>query len=448
MINRFLYAIFFLALCSTGLLSQTLQWRLLPASPGMTGSNRNEDISFINENTGWVVGYSGRVFRTTNGGLQFTQVYNFIEGNELRSTGFFDVNTGIIGTLFPDSTKILYRTTNGGMNWSAVNNISGRRPEGICGISVVTENIAYACGRYYGSGRIIKTSDQGISWKVVFNDSSLARTLIDCYFWSPDSGIAVGGYNTSMFTNGNAVVLRTTDGGLSWQRVHKTTRTGEWCWKISFISRSTGFISIEREAGFAYILKTTNNGLNWSDIPFREYDEEGIGFVNENTGWVGGWSGPTYQTTNGGANWQLAGWGTNMNRFRFLSDTLAYAVGDRVYKYSRGPVGINLVSNEIPNSIKLFQNYPNPFNPATRIKFDLSTDSDNGEQQVKLIVYDVTGKNVEELINEKLLPGSYEVNFIGNSYPSGIYFYKLIVNGYDSNEKNIFINTKRMILLK
>ncbi len=68
------------------------------------------------------------------------------------------------------------------------------------------ENIAYACGRYFGTGRIIKTTDKGVSWELVFNDSSLAKTLIDCYFWTADSGIAVGGYNTSSYEFGNAAV--------------------------------------------------------------------------------------------------------------------------------------------------------------------------------------------------------------------------------------------------
>ena len=271
------------------------------------------------------------------------------------------------------------------------------------------------------------------------------RTLIDCYFWSPDSGIAVGGSLPNLM--GSAVVVRTTNGGNSWQRVHKTTRTSEWCWKISFVSRDVGFVSVEREGGFAYILKTTNNGVNWIDIPFMVYDEEGIGFLNENTGWVGGWTGPTYQTTNGGTSWQLAGWGTNLNRFRFLSDTLAYAVGDRVYKYARGPVGINLTSTEIPSSFSLYQNYPNPFNPITKIKFNLTSDVKRQSSKVKIIIYNVLGREIQNLVNENLSPGSYEVEFNSGDLSSGIYFYKLWVSTR-SGEAEKFSDVKRMIVLK
>ena len=61
-------------------------------------------------------------------------------------------------------------------------------------------------------------------------------------------------------------------------------------------------------------------------------------------GWGEVYSGPTYETTNGGANWHLAGWGINMNRVRFISDTLAYAVGITVYKYTAEPIGIQQIS--------------------------------------------------------------------------------------------------------
>lgn len=422
--------LFLIIISAVNVFSQTFQWRLLTGSPGTTGSNRFEDIYFINENTGWIVDFGGATYKTTNAGVSWS-LYDNIFFN--RSVGYFDAQTGLVGTL--DSAECLFRTTNGGVNYTLITNLPSPKPKGICGISIVNENIAYGCGTYYDFAKIIKTTNKGADWSIVFSDTSLARTLIDCYFWTQDSGIAVGGYNTSIFDNGNAVILKTTNGGTTWQRVCKTTRTGEWCWKISFISRDIGYVSIERQSGFAYILKTTNNGNSWTEIPFRNYDEEGIGFVNENTGWIGGWTGPTYQTTNGGANWSLAGWGTNVNRFRFLSDTLAYAVGDRVYKYSRGPAGVQNISDNIPDKFYLSQNFPNPFNPVTHLEFGVSI-----PEFVTLKVYDALGKQTALLVNEMLSPGSYEVEFNGADLPSGVYFYKL--------ETENFIETRRMILLK
>lgn len=426
-----LFIIFMLILVSTNIEAQSPQWRLLTNSPGISGSGRFEDMYFINENTGWIISFGGQSYKTINGGANWTVQNSII--NLSRSIGFFDQNTGILGTL---SANVLYRSTNGGLSYAVIQNLPPPAPTGICGISIVNESIAYACGAYYGPGIILKTIDKGATWTNVFSDSSLARSLVDCYFWTPDSGIAVGGYNASTgFANGNAVVIKTTNGGASWQRVYKTSRTREWCWKISFISRDIGFVSIERESGFSYILKTTNNGNNWSEIPFREYDQEGIGFINESTGWIGGWTGPTYMTTNGGTNWQPAGWGTYLNRFRFISDTLAYAVGDRVYKYSVGTVGITNSTSEVPNNFTLHQNFPNPFNPSTLITFEVSRPG-----LYELSVFDALGSKVSELMNNELNPGSYNVMFEGSSMPSGVYFYRL------SNGLNSF--SRKMLMVK
>ncbi|MEO8446191.1 MAG: T9SS type A sorting domain-containing protein [bacterium] len=84
------------------------------------------------------------------------------------------------------------------------------------------------------------------------------------------------------------------------------------------------------------------------------------------------------------------------------------------------PVGIN---NPVTTNtgFKLYENYPNPFNPTTTINFDLSK-----KAMTKLIVYDVTGKEISTLINEQKEAGSHSIKFDGNNLPSGIYFYKLI----------------------
>jgi hypothetical protein len=96
---------------------------------------------------------------------------------------------------------------------------------------------------------------------------------------------------------------------------------------------------------------------------------------------------------------------------------------------------------QIPNSFKLFQNYPNPFNPVTKIKFDIPVDSRiRGNDRVVLKVYDILGKEIETLVNEKLNPGTYELTFNASQFPSGVYFYRLQAGDYNE--------TKRMILLK
>ena len=96
--------------------------------------------------------------------------------------------------------------------------------------------------------------------------------------------------------------------------------------------------------------------------------------------------------------------------------------------------------NNTANEYKLNQNYPNPFNPNTKINFQIKESG-----AVTLRVYDILGKEIVTLVNEKLNPGEYEVsfsvdNFSKNKLPSGIYIYKL--------ETNKFSDVKKMMLIK
>jgi len=100
----------------------------------------------------------------------------------------------------------------------------------------------------------------------------------------------------------------------------------------------------------------------------------------------------------------------------------------------------------IPDHPELFQNYPNPFNPSTVIKYSIPRiDVGTGHaQSVRLIVYDILGREVATLVNKQQKPGYYEVNFDASSaaggLTSGVYFYKILVGD--------FVNTKKMLLLR
>jgi len=109
--------------------------------------------------------------------------------------------------------------------------------------------------------------------------------------------------------------------------------------------------------------------------------------------------------------------------------------------------GIDKISNEIPNSFALYQNYPNPFNPTTKIKFSIP-EVRGQKLEVRLVVYDILGNEVTTLVNEKLQPGTYEMEFNGSNYSSGIYFYKIEITDPESNSGLYFSETKKLILLK
>ena len=103
------------------------------------------------------------------------------------------------------------------------------------------------------------------------------------------------------------------------------------------------------------------------------------------------------------------------------------------YGCSGSIVGIH--NTQTPVQYKLSQNYPNPFNPSTSIRFEIPKSG-----FVKLAVYDILGKEVATLVNDKREAGSYYVDFNASGLSSGVYFYKLITND--------FTDIKKMMLLK
>jgi len=103
-------------------------------------------------------------------------------------------------------------------------------------------------------------------------------------------------------------------------------------------------------------------------------------------------------------------------------------------------VGIQQQGNEIPMKFELSQNYPNPFNPSTKINFSLPQ-----ANQVTLKIYDITGKEIVTLVNQKFSAGKYTTDWMGTdaygkAVSSGVYFYKIVAGNN--------IQTKRMVLIK
>ncbi len=106
-------------------------------------------------------------------------------------------------------------------------------------------------------------------------------------------------------------------------------------------------------------------------------------------------------------------------------------------------IGVEPVSSEVPNTFMLYQNFPNPFNPVTKIKFDipLSPLSSVGEGPgVRLVIYDILGREIAVLVNNNLKPGTYEADWDASNFSSGIYFYSIITKD--------FTDTKKMVLIK
>jgi len=90
---------------------------------------------------------------------------------------------------------------------------------------------------------------------------------------------------------------------------------------------------------------------------------------------------------------------------------------------------------EVPNNYSLEVNYPNPFNPSTQITFSLPKAT-----YVTLKVYDVLGREISVLVNEKKQPGEYSITWNAEGVPSGVYFYRMVAGGY--------IETKKMVIIQ
>ncbi len=97
---------------------------------------------------------------------------------------------------------------------------------------------------------------------------------------------------------------------------------------------------------------------------------------------------------------------------------------------------------QLPASASLLQNYPNPFNPSTRIKYTVggTRGLGLGSSNTRLVVYDVLGREVAVLVNERQLPGRYEVTFDASGLASGVYFYRL--------QAEDFVQTRKLLLVR
>jgi hypothetical protein len=116
------------------------------------------------------------------------------------------------------------------------------------------------------------------------------------------------------------------------------------------------------------------------------------------------------------------------------SNTLGQSPWSTVFRFRVRTTGIVNISNEVPSEYKLYNNYPNPFNSQTKIKFQIPK-----EGLVRIRVYDISGKEVGEVVNNNLKAGVYEVNWNAGYLTSGVYFYLLEINDYKKVNKAVLL---------
>jgi len=374
-------------------------------------------MDMIDLNTGYICGdLIGGILKTTNSGQNWIiQPEPLID--QYNSISFIDNNTGI--AVGPPG--MILRTTNGGQNWLVLS-----RPGGdMGGAQFVNNNILYACGDH-----IIKSTNGGINWNILITAQFLGQ-FRSLFFTNELTGTIVGI---------NGTIWTTTNGGINYIQRYMMLPVqfaDSSLYDIQYINSSTGFTS----GNNGIIVKTTNSGVNWSYLPTGTITQfHGVYFVNENTGFLSGHTGIIYKTTNGGINWNQQSTGVidPLRTVEFIDENTGWVCGFNglIFKTTNGgSTWIKPINTEVPESYKLYQNYPNPFNSMTNVKFQMLNAGN-----VSLKIYDVLGKEVTTLVNERFQPGTYQVSFDGSGLPSGVYFCKF--------ESGDFSAVTKMILLK
>ncbi len=248
------------------------QWIIQPS-----GTNTSfRDLFYTDLNTGFVVGDGGKIYKTTNDGLNWIYI-PIVQTSSLWAVYFLNNLTGYV----TGEGGTIIKTTNGGQNWilqtpSIVENFWG-----MCFSNIST---GYISG---SGGTIIKTTNGGTNWFSL--TSGVAVVLNDIVFTDPASGICVGQTGT---------ILKTSNGGINWLPVSSGVTSN--LYGACLISADTGFAVGDNGS----ILKTTNGGENWimktSGSNTRFCD---IYFVNTLTGITVGLGSIIRRTTNGGENW-------------------------------------------------------------------------------------------------------------------------------------------------
>jgi hypothetical protein len=364
------------------------------------------------------------IYKSSNGGTSWDTVLSngatnflYIACDSLNGVYAANVSNGVM------------KSSNGGLNWTNI-------PSG----TFNSQNVnSVACGKngwvFVGAtlGGIYRSTDYGATFT---NTALSGLTIVTIQVDRFNSNIIYAGASSSGAPNYG--FYRSTDGGLTFSGNLNPLNI----WGV--LQKSNGHLyTITTSAGYEFD-KSTNGGLNWITMGNLTGAMRGLcGDMVENIYTAG--NGGVFKSTNDGVNFVNFNLTYSSNQVICFQNKILVAVSGTtnggVYIYTDTLVGIKNPGVSHIEKFSLSQNYPNPFNPSTKISFQIPLNK-GGERGLftRLTVYDLLGREVATLINEKLSPGTYEIEWNASNYPSGVYFYKLITGS--------FSGSKKMVLLK
>lgn len=328
-------------------------WEVLPTEPY---PGKQDDIYMLDHRQGWYVNGSGKIYRTQNGGDSW-QLLAHKPGTFFRCVAFADSLRGWVGNVgtdyFPGVTDTipLYQTTDGGKNWLPVA-YKGPYVKGLCAIDL-TETPFVNHGtlgkklRVFGVGRVGSPAMQLVSEDggktFVSQTVPSSQMLFDVKMLSPKIGVACGATDADI-SQSHGSMLRTTDGGKSWQETYRSPRPYEITWKTWVCpDQMTLYATLQSynpdtSVSQQYYLKSIDGGKSWQEYPLvRKHGARsfGLGFLDEKQGYIGTMTGG-YGTSDGGNSWQPVALGRAANKFRLVSlpdgSKRMYAIGLQVFR--------------------------------------------------------------------------------------------------------------------
>ncbi len=418
--------------------------------------NSLDDVFATPEGFIWVGGYDlstdeDFILRSTDNGATWTRRSLTFTNSLGYSMTVRDANIALAATWIGD----IYRTTDGGANWTNVFTYGGGNGY-FNGIKFTGGDSVMAMGDADASGLcVVKSTDAGATWTRFTNLPAAelnTSTISSSSYHQCMDGIGPVVWITTYYGNGTAPrILRTTDFGATWTSADVLLTGGlsnaYSIRSINLASATEGWLVPRQTASGvrSYVHRSTDGGATWSDSiqvetgcvvksvkPIRGTNFLlAVGYKGDDPKAWWSTNGTTWTDISPGS----PGDGTDMTNAHFLGQTLGYVVGyQKALKFTPPTTDVGNEPTTVPTAFTVEQNYPNPFNPSTTIRFALPMES-----QVSLKVYDLLGQLVATIQEGMMNAGTHTLTFDASNLPSGLYLYTVQAGGFTSSRKMLLL---------